>query len=113
MFNTFEELRKDFIKRKASMLDISCGPVSIPTPTELQEEDVYDTLMIFGNEQIAVNYCSENYGVSSIEIFKELHSEDSLRDEYGTDSYPRSSKIRDNLHLRELKDGVYLLWESY
>ena len=58
-------------------------------PIELSGDDVYDMFYIFDTE------------------------EDMLREEYGKENYLRSASISISLHLKELMNGQYLLWESY
>lgn len=82
-------------------------------PIELSGDDVYDMLYIFDTEEEAVNYIANEYPIDVDEFVSLLHEEDMLREEYGKENYLRSASISISLHLKELMNGQYLLWESY
>lgn len=104
------EFRKQFIKSDVEIADISMyGDI----PNELSSEDVYDYMLLFKNEEIAVNYICENYNVLRQKIMDELYEEEWFREEYGKEKYLRSAHVDYALSINELLDGTYILWKVY
>ena len=110
MNTTLEEFRIKFLNSDDFIANIS---EYNDIPFELQTEDVYDILILFKNEVVAVDYICKHYDISREKILYELHQEDLLRKEYGSEKFLRSAQISNDLYIRELKDGTYVLWEAY
>ncbi len=105
-----EEFRIEFLNSAELIADISqfCD-----VPPEISNEDVYDYSLLFKNEEVALEYCCKNYGVSRDQIEFELHEEDSLRKEFGKANYLRTAHIEFTTYISELNDGTYILWSAF
>lgn len=107
---TLKEFREEFLNSNELIADISMfGDV----PDELYGEDVYNHFLLFKNEKVAVDYICETYNLCRDVITKELHEEDSFREEFGKKNYMRSASVSPALFINELDDGTYILWEAY
>ncbi len=108
---TIKPARQEFMKNPCDVLDISeCSDY----PEELCGEDVYDCFYLLRNEETAVGFTCLKYQADREMLMEELHEYDRLREEYGKENYLRSASINSStITLSELKDGTYILWESY
>lgn len=110
---TFYEFYKDFFEGTEDMIDISnASATGVDAPKEIESQDIWDILKIFRNEEIALKWVKENYLHYLERVKKELLDDDGIC--AVTASLYEDARISKTLYcITKLKNGSFVLWESY